>query len=263
MSESFPLGPNDIKHATACFSPYLALRIDVLKLPYSDGVLLKKVMIEQALTRLTELQHTVEKALTNDLRNVTMVFPDFADTLLHNIRFGCFGDHIPGLDWRTSGSFIVDLTYFTIIEEKASLLTGLKVFGSDVPREHRNESLHIIYAFDPIQQRIHNSDFHPNYEETFQLHPTLPPPHIVFGHDEHELIDVPRWQWEYIDEYETWMWNEMQQLYRKYYQIGGWGSFRQCSYHESYIAQANTQHGDNGAIYLIHEDRFLALDQMS
>ena len=187
-------------------------------------------MIEPALTRLAELQHTVENALTNDLRNVTMVFPDFADTLLHNIRFGCFGDHIPSLDIHRVGSFIVDLTYFTILEEKASLLTGLKMFGSDVPREHLSNSFHIRYDFDPTKRFIYHSEFHPNYEETFQLHPTLPPPHVVFGHDEHELTDVPRWQWEYVDEYENWMWNQMQSLRRHYYQIGGWGSFRQYSY---------------------------------
>lgn len=229
-------------------------------------------MIEQALEHLASLHESIENALTNDLGNVTMVFPDFASKLHQNIRFGCFGDVIaipPKYNYLQAYDFIIDLEYFTMIEDKLSLLTGLRMFGKNVPPEIRNRQMKIRMEFDDYGVlTVQSSSIKPEYPR-FKVIPILPPPYIVFDEDE-EYLNVPEWKWEYISEYENWT----QKIYdadlksghrhRSFYQIGGWGDFRQGSYNDEYIAQANTQHGDNGAVYVItHEQsHFKVFDQM-
>jgi hypothetical protein len=226
-------------------------------------------MIEQALKNLTALQEQIDNALTNDLGNVTMVFPDFASKLHQNIRFGCFGDHgAITLQPSNFSAFILDLAYFTMIEDKLSLLTGLKMFGSEVPQSIRNRSVMVkIETYDPGVFTVMSCELHPRYDDTrITIIPILPPPYVLFDEDENYL-KVPEWKWEYISEYEEWsqkIYDAERKFRRSYYQIGGWGSFRQHSYDESYIAQVNTEHGDNGAVYVTtHEQVHIhAFDQM-
>jgi hypothetical protein len=217
-------------------------------------------------------QSEIKRAVREELSYADMVFEHFEQRIFQNIRWG-FQRFNPDSNKDLGWTSLLELNIPEFIWYEISLLGdayeehGFKRHMFDiehVPLAH----VKLDFDFDHSQvsvERELNRPFELNTTEflsKWKLVAMLPPPFVVFDFDD-SYSGVQEWQWEYVEQYENWFNKHHEHKRRLSRQVGGWADFRQDGDYSTYIAQANTEHGDYGAVYLSYQDeQFHGYEQM-
>jgi len=215
----------------------------------------------------------IYRAATNELEHTSWVFDELQDRIFRNIRWGFFRYHKQDhkeLGWTK----LLELNLPEFMAYEALTLSPYcqqfnhRTFGKLLYSDAAYKKVSVNFDYDihlattdvvdAVPFRYDEADFFSKWS----LRAILPPAFVVFQLND-RYSDVQDWQWEYIDAYENWVNGQRFERREKYIQVGGWADFRQDGDYDTYVAQANTDHGDCGAVYLEYEDdKFYSYDQM-
>jgi hypothetical protein len=224
------------------------------------------------------LHDGLDQALKGPLEHTSWVFDNFRERVLKNVRPGLF---LYRNDSRPYTKHLLEINMAELSAFDKELVANFpewfpnSMFGPKVDEQARSQHVTLDFDYDHSQvsltaqpaivpdeggwpfplPKVEGQLITQPPRLVWKLIPTPPPPYVVFGFQWH-YDDVQKWQWEYVDAYETWYRSvyPRELLYRAEAQIGGWADFRQDADYDEYIAQANTDHGDHGAVYLSYSD---------
>lgn len=209
-----------------------------------------------------EMIEKIDKGLKNELEDLVLVFPTIREKIIENLLWGIFSKNKPfKTEEKTKGYYenFALLSYDIIEIAKQKLKTvgeeESQFFAPLVDSHFKENDFLVSINYEDCEIKIDKiSKVSKSISEDYRaiIASTLPDSGVVFD----TLIkgniydEANRWSLEYLDKYDSWKHEVMENLYDYLWQIGGHGRWIQSDYNETYLAQVNIEIGDAGSVYL-------------
>lgn len=214
-----------------------------------------------------EIISKLETALTEQLKDVVLIFPDLKQKIEENVLWGIFSEEdlyeAPLVKYRRHEVF-AHLSYDVIELAKQELKKHAEenhdFFSLEVDKVFQEKDIDIYLDYEDCDVKVDKTEkFSKKLKKDFKalIAATLPDSGIVFKDmiQGNVFDDANVWLLEYMDLYDEWKHESMSKLYRYLWQIGGHGRWIQSDYNETYLAQANIDIGDAGSVFFEVRDK--------
>ena len=213
----------------------------------------------------------IDEACAGVLADIILVYPEFKQKLLSELRWGIYSNQAPKLKpkkgylFASNGRFepLMQVSDSYVEEAKQALKEAdeKEMPFFDVVTENllKHKSAEVAVDYESLDVLVDLLDIDESYEQgngepVVAL--TLPDSETVFAplmtqtDNWKDLIKFNSWLYEYMDSYEEWRYKVMAELFDYTYQVGGHGRWIQGDFNNRYLGQANLGLGDDGSVYI-------------
>lgn len=214
-----------------------------------------------------EMIGKIDQALTTELKDVAQMFPQLREKIVEAMLWGIFSEIQP---YKTSAKDKKYLHAFSLMSYDI-----VELAKKELDKVGEKEAQFFVPSVDAVFQKkdftvfVDQEDCDVEIEETVKtpkaivpdyegiIAITLPDSYVVFETmiEGNFYDNKNHWVLEYMDMYEAWKHEAMQNIQRNVWQIGGNGRWIQDDYNDHYVAQANMNFGDGGSVFIeIHDE---------
>ncbi len=202
------------------------------------------------------LEKEIDEAFGGELNDITLILPEVINVVKKSIMWGIFSNEDI---YDSPKNALGIISYDIIVKAKEELdkvgEKNLPFFDESVEKVfcEKDLTIEVDYedcAVDVIEGNVLNKKI---TSKEIIIAPTLPDSDTVFSSLVNgDLFEGEKntWLFPYMDKYDEWKYEKMDNLSRYLWQIGGHGRWIQGDYNGRYVAQANIDIGDAGSVFI-------------
>lgn len=214
-----------------------------------------------------EMIDKIEQALKHELEDIVIMFPNLHEKIVENMLWAIYSKEKP---YKTTAKNkghhkAFALLSYDIVEIAKKELESVgekdaQFFVPNVDIVFQKKDFTVFVDYEDCDVEIEETIKTPkaiNQSYKGLIASTLPDSGVVFESlVEGNFYDEKNaWVLDYMDSYDQWKHNTMDNYHRYVWQIGGHGRWIQSDYNYRYVAQANIEIGDAGSVFIeIHEE---------
>lgn len=209
-----------------------------------------------------EMIEKIDSGLKGSLEDLLVIFPTIREKIIQTLLWGVFSENKPFKTEESTQGYYENfaLVSYDIIELakeklKKSGVENTQFFVSFVDSDFRKNDFLIGINYEDYDIKIEKvSQISKVMTNDYKgiIASTLADSSVVFeSFIKGDLYhDSNLWLLEYLDKYDMWKHEIMENLYNYRWQIGGHGRWIQTDYNNTYLAQINIDIGDAGSIFI-------------